>query len=238
MKEIPLTKGFVALVDDEDYELLSQLTWTPNKDGYALSSNNDLAQKLYPFLSFGWPKRVLMHRLIFGLAAVGVEIDHRDRNRLNNQRGNLRTADKSLNQMNSQSRPGTSQYKGVSWRERDQHWRADIVLDSKQTHLGHFACEIDAANAYDRAAVRLFGDFAKLNFEQNRSATYEVWRTPVKSRTGFIGVTEKAGRFMTSHLDGRKRLHLGCFDSAYDAALYRDHYLNKNNLPGRRNFEL
>jgi hypothetical protein len=58
----------------------------------------------------------------------------------------------------------TSQYKGVSFFKRDQNWHAQIMLNSKQIHIGYFEDEIDAARAYDTKAKELFGTFAKTNF--------------------------------------------------------------------------
>lgn len=235
MKEIPLTNSdLLVKVDDDAYELLRQVKWYLNGDGYAAGINS---RKFAGVFGLGWPHAPLMHRIL-RLLPDGPEIDHRDKDRLNNQKHNLREASKSQNQMNSRSRPGTSIFKGVCWDSRDRCWRSTIVLDGAQTYLGAYSSEPAAARVYDRAARHLFGEFALLNFPAEISGAYVLWRTPVKSATGYIGVTFGGRGYVTSHLQGQKRIHLGVFDTAYDAAVYRDYYLNKHNLPGRRNFEL
>jgi HNH endonuclease/AP2 domain len=93
------------------------------------------------------------------------EIDHKDRNRLNNQRDNLRSATRQEQVQNTTKRKNTaSKYKGVSWWKNK--WKARIVINGKSIHLGYFDNEEDAARAYDRAAKRAFGEFMVLNFPE------------------------------------------------------------------------
>jgi hypothetical protein len=104
------------------------------------------------------------HRLIwlyhFGDIEKGLEIDHIDRNPLNNCIENLRVVTKSQNQMNSKAR-GLSKYKGVSWDKTK--WRARIWVNKKEILLGKFSTEIEAAVAYNNAAILNFKEYAKLN---------------------------------------------------------------------------
>jgi hypothetical protein len=150
MREIPLTQGKVALVDDEDFELISQYKWHAQRGG----------STWYAYRSSG-VKSISMHRQI---AQPPDEkfIDHRDGNGLNNTRKNLRECTNQQNQRNR--RKGAtrkSPYKGVtSAREK---WRADIYSGGVRTALGSFAVPEEAARAYDRAAIAAFGEFAQIN---------------------------------------------------------------------------
>lgn len=145
MKEIPLTKGKVTLVDDADYAWLLQQRWR-FRSGYARSDKTS------------------MHRLIMN-APRDMEVDHINGDTLDNRRKNLRLATVKQNRMNrSKHKITSSQYKGVSWEKRSSKWRARIKLNRKFIYLGIFASEIDAANAYDKAAHIYHGEFARANF--------------------------------------------------------------------------
>jgi len=106
-------------------------------------------------------KLVTMHRLILGFPAS--QTDHWDCNGLNNCRANLRVANQSNNTANQLKRRGTSRFKGVYWNKRDRIWRAQIGLNYGRLGLGDFHDEIEAARAYNRAALAKFGEFARLN---------------------------------------------------------------------------
>jgi hypothetical protein len=150
MKEIPLTQGKFALVDDADYDWLNQwkwCAWTP--DGKTFYAKRATKTKTF-----------FMHIVVFGVKGV----DHRDSNGLNNQRENLRAANKSQNGCNRGANQGNkSGLKGVSWAKRDKLFRARITLNGKSTQVGTFKNSIDAAKAYDAAAIKLHGEFAKTN---------------------------------------------------------------------------
>ena len=93
------------------------------------------------------------------------ETDHIDNNGLNNTRSNLRVCTITENHQNMRKGINcSSQFKGVSWDKRDKAWTAQIQIDKKQHYLGSFESEIDAARAYDKAALRMFASFACLNF--------------------------------------------------------------------------
>lgn len=149
MKEIVLTKGFFALVDDHAFEYLNQWRWhvVPSGNTFYASRGRD---------------NVLMHRVILGLSDPSVFCDHIDRNGLNNLRDNLRVATRYQNNCNKIAK-GTSKYLGVCWHKHKKRWTAQITKDYKPKCIGYFKNEIDAALAYNSAAKRVHGEFANLN---------------------------------------------------------------------------
>jgi hypothetical protein len=168
MIEIPLTKGYVALIDDEDARLAEFKWFADVRPTVVYAARNARAAEL----AAGSPPIIRLHKMVLS-APTGYEVDHRDGDGLNCRRGNLRLATKSENQRNrglhKRNRVGL---KGVSFHKRTGRWRADIKLPDRQKHLGTFATPEEAARAYDRAALELYGDFARLNFpgEQLRAA--------------------------------------------------------------------
>ncbi len=161
MKEIPLTHGKVALVDDVDYELVNQFKW------HAVQSKNGqtwYAQRNVPVN--GKQKMQFMHRFIMGMTDhPKPDIDHRNHNGLDNQRDNLRVCPDGQNQRHQRKHlNNTSGYKGVAWHKKSGTWQANIRFQGRLQHLGQFACPIEAAHAYDFAALVLHGQFAHFNF--------------------------------------------------------------------------
>jgi len=160
MKEIPLSQGLIAFIDDEDYERVNQYKWYAAKNGQTYYAVRQI-QNIQPR-----QKQIGMHRFILN-APKGIEVDHEDHDGLNNQRYNIRLATNRQNQYNKQKysiSKTTSQYKGVHWDKRRKKWRTQIRINSKQTQLGYFENEIEAALAYDQAAIIHHGEFSILNF--------------------------------------------------------------------------
>lgn len=149
--ELSANRGTV-LVSDEDFNELSQYRWHLHSAGYAYR-----AQK-----KAGKQTNFLMHRQIMQ-PEPGVLVDHIDGNRLNNQRENLRFATHTQNGRNNTAISGTSQRKGVSWHASRRKWRATIKINRVARHIGYFTTEEAAAEAYDRAALEHFGEYARLN---------------------------------------------------------------------------
>ena len=160
MRTIPLSgskaAGRVALVDDDDYELVAQykwLFWLP-ADRFRRVPYARLAS-----VRNGGP--YLMHQMITGWP----ETDHRNHDGLDNRRHNLRQATRSQNLANQRPQVGrSSRFKGVCWDRFNRKWHAKVQVNYRQCNLGLFMSEEDAARAYDAAALAAWGEFACLNF--------------------------------------------------------------------------
>jgi hypothetical protein len=157
MKTIKLSNSDqVALVSDEDYEQLNQFNWQLHPSGYA--------SRCQSLGSRGNTQTILMHNAIMCIKGI----DHKDTNKLNNQRDNLRLANKSQNAANLpinafKTKYSYSQYKGVSWNKQVNKWIAQIMFHRVNYGLGYFASELEAAKAYNAKAIELFGEFARIN---------------------------------------------------------------------------
>lgn len=158
MKLIPLTKGKFAKVDDADFDLYTKYSWHFSSGGYAVRSQwlyrTDRRQKNIP-----------MHRQLLGVDNPNVLIDHIDGDKLNNQRHNLRESTKSTNGCNrGKTKRNTSGFKGVTKHTQcKDRWMAQIRANNKHYYLGLFPTPIEAAQAYDKAALHHFGEFALIN---------------------------------------------------------------------------
>lgn len=155
MKEIILSDGRKTQVDDEDYDFLNQWAWQSNgKYVVRQTASNG---------SFYMGHEILKRH---GFIINGL-VDHKDRDPLNNQKGNLRDATRSQNGANSKLQSNnTSGYRGVGFHRKLQKWTAEITVRGTHIRLGCFHDPVEAAKAYDKAAKRYFGDFATLNFKE------------------------------------------------------------------------
>ena len=162
--EIPLSNGGVAIIDDADYPLVKGHRWR--------KSHKNKTQSCYAVCSIkvgGKFINLRMHSLLLKVPP-GLQIDHANRNGLDNRRCNLRIATHSQNQANrGPLRHNTSGFHGVS-RTRSGKWEACISQHNSNIHLGYFHCKTLAAHAYDVAAMQFFGPFATLNFPAARRA--------------------------------------------------------------------
>lgn len=156
-RAIPLANSdAVAIVDEADYAALSTSRWLLHSAGYACRTEKRDGKRV----------TVLMHRVILG-APNGVNVDHRDGRPLNNRRANLRPCTQSQNCANAKKRESaSSRYKGVARSYRPVGWRAQATLHRRNTSIGYFATEEEAARAYDAFMRKHFGEFARTNFPE------------------------------------------------------------------------
>lgn len=162
---VELTQGFKAKCDLSDLDLVNQYKWYPCRQGnntYALT-HSDTRPSVR--------KSISMHRLIMG-AGKNEIIDHINGDSLDNRRCNLRFVTKRENAFNSTSRRGVSKYKGVTFRKDTGKWRANIRFDMGRKCLGSFATEVEAAAAYNQAAIELHGEHARLNILESNLKTH------------------------------------------------------------------
>ncbi len=156
MKTIPLTQGEFALIDDEDFELVSRHKWfclVDQKNGKRYAGTNVMRN--------GKQRGLSMHRLI--LEHHAAHTDHKDGNGLNNQKENLRPATRAQNGQNRNLQIHSAPFKGVSAYKDTGRWLAGIRVNKKLKYLGYFDDPVAAARAYDAAAVANFGEFARTN---------------------------------------------------------------------------
>ena len=164
MKEIPLTRGYVALVGDCDFERVS----FGRKWQALVAHRTDDSVRVYAYRGVGQKKREYLHRMILN-APPSKQVDHKDGDGLNNVRSNLRLGNNRQNQMNKKpclvrcGSPTSSRFKGVYQVNDSGRWCAGIRVKGKTVYLGVFAREEDAARAYDEMARKLFGRWAREN---------------------------------------------------------------------------
>ena len=186
VKRIPLGKGFYAYVDAEDYEWLNQWHWRVFSSSYAGRREKG--------------KLILMHREIMQ-PPPGKVVDHINGNGFDNTRANMRNITPRQNRHNRGKYAGAASiYKGVGYDNRCHQWYAQIRFRKERFYLGSFDTEIEAARAYDRKAVELLGEFARLNFP-------EEW--PPERRAQVVAEGRKArrkarGKKKGTNKDGRR----------------------------------
>jgi hypothetical protein len=156
---VHLPRSYEALINKADWDLVMDgPLWQIMNDSYA-------ARKV---THGGLQFTQYMHRLITKTIDPDLYVDHRDGNGFNNTRNNLRVAPPAFNAANRPVSPwsGTG-YKGVT--KVGFRYRARIKKDGTDIHLGMFTTPLEAAAAYDAAAVGMFGEFAWTNLERDLS---------------------------------------------------------------------
>lgn len=157
-KEIQLTQGKVAIVDDEDYNYLNQWKWLAIKqknDKFYVARNIPVSNKKQ--------SKIWMHRFIMN-PEKGMVIDHLDGNPLNNQKNNLRICTHAENMRNSNiPKNNTSGFKGVSFVKKHNTYESSIRINNIKIYLGYYIDPIEAARAYNAAALKYHGEFAHIN---------------------------------------------------------------------------
>lgn len=216
-KLIPLTKGKVAIVDDEDYDALSRYRWYclkgKNSDTlfYACRSASE-AERLA-----GAQKFIKMHRQILN-APPGQRIDHENGDGLDNQRHNLRFATPTQNSQNKRRQKSSSaKYKGLS--RNKNGWVAELCIKGTHIYLGLFPTQREAAIAYNAAATKHYGEFARLNVIPDRPDPDDqpLGRTRLKS-SRYRGVKRQTcGKWQATFYHG-KEIYLGLFYTEEEAA--------------------
>lgn len=160
MKTIQATKGYAAIVDDEDYESLSRFSWYAHN-----STGRNPRPARRTSVAEGRKVVFLYHEIM--RPSPGMVIDHINGDPWDNRRCNLRECTHTENMRNRKPHRGTkSGFKGVRIIDRKCRYAAAITCDGKLHHIGTFADPEEAARAYDEAATRLHGEFARLNFPE------------------------------------------------------------------------
>lgn len=156
MKEINLTKGMVAIVDDDDFDRLNEFNWYACKCG-------DLYYARRCYRIKGKNVTTYMHRFILN-AKKDDKVDHKNHNTLDNQKNNIRICKEYENRANqSVQKRSSSKYLGVSWSRKESKWIAQIGKNKKNLRIGCFDTEIEAALAYNNKALKLHAEFANPN---------------------------------------------------------------------------
>lgn len=197
-KEIKLTNGMVAIVDDEFYEKLSRYNWY--YDGKYARCIID-------------GKNTAMHHLVLK-PPPGLQTDHINGNKLDNRKENLRNSTQSQNMANRRVfRNNTTGYKGVYRENCTGKWRAIINKDGVSYSLGLFQNKHAAALAYNKAALKYFGEFALLNDIPSDVDTTE----PKKKYRGVL-YDKTTGKWRTRLWHNKVQIDVGTYDNPEDAA--------------------
>jgi len=160
IKVIPVGKNDLAIIDHDDYERISKYSWFAKRGRYtSYAGRRDHRGGRIFFL----------HREVIKFNSSDPVIDHRNGNGLDNRKLNLRKAEDGINNFNSKIRcDNVSGYRGVSWKARVQKWCAQISINKRIIHCGYYSNIIDAAIAYDKAAIINRGEDARLNFPERK----------------------------------------------------------------------
>lgn len=216
MKEIQLTQGQVAIVDDEDYEWLNQYKWCASYDS-----------KANRFYAYGWVnnKRVAMHRFIMQVTDSKIDVDHRFHNTLDNRKSELRVCTTAQNGANSRkpNRESTSRFKGVSWcsGKRVKCWQAGLMVNGKTISIGRFQTEEAAAYAWNQEAIKRQGEFACLNTLSDQEISIALSHPSKKVKTSkFIGVSFRKdnNKWRAEIKINKKSYRLGLFTTEQEAS--------------------
>lgn len=142
-----------AIIDTEDYERVKDYKWHFNHKtqtvGGSLPNSNS---------------KIYISRLIMNVTDPQTEVDHKNHDKLDNRKQNLRICSRSQNQKNQRIlKSNTSGYKGVSWCPKSNKWVSKISVNNKTVHLGLFTDKKQAAHAYNRASKKYHGEFGLIN---------------------------------------------------------------------------
>ncbi|AYV77108.1 MAG: HNH endonuclease [Barrevirus sp.] len=213
-------KGGETLVDKEDYPLLSTISWVKDNKNYVSGDTGTAKVKIHNFI-MNPPK--------------GYEVDHIDRNPLNNQRSNLRLLPMVKNREHKSKREGaTSKYRGVV-KAKDK-FAARAKYGCRTRHLGTFDTELEAAQHRDLFIVKNDVEHLGLNFPDDREKYLKTeFVSKVRAETSkYVGVSKEGNSFKAaSSLDGKQH-YLGSFATETLAAQRYDKFVVDNNIPHRK----
>ena len=167
MKSLVSSNGHEFSVSDSDFDFLGRWKWRLHRSGYLYRSSQ------------GPRRNIAVHIVVAeraGIFQAGMDVDHIDRNKLNNVRENLRACTRSQNCMNrAKQSSGSSIYKGVTHEpEKPKAWGARIKKSGVLKRIGNYFTEKEAAMAYNQAAIELFGEFAFLNAVEQPPPTQQA----------------------------------------------------------------
>jgi len=214
MKTIPLSRGLETIVDDHDYDWLMQWKWCAQTDRYPYAMRKGRKAE-----GDRYNKNILMHREIMQ-PGPGLQVDHINGNVLDNRRENLRECTPLQNRQHVTTSRSGSKYKGVR-QDTFGNWNARIGTD----HIGYYATEEEAAQAYNAHAKERYGEFAYLNDVGDVIPVRLT--TERRSTSGHYGVSwDKARSKWSAQLRrGKKHVHLGRYDAFHDACRAVSEYL-------------
>lgn len=213
MKAIPLTRGKFAIVNAEDFDILSKFSWFSHKCGKNLCYA-ETAVRIGKKMMF-----LKMHRMIMN-DPVGFDVDHKNGNGLDNRRNNLRACSHKNNTRNRVKSSGakSSQYKGVCFNKRTRTWSAGIGDSYHRIHIGYYATEIEAARAYDIKAQEFYGEYAKINHVDTRVIPKPI-RRQTSSRYKGVYLDKRRGTWHARmYLAPGQYQYIGTFKNETDAA--------------------
>ncbi len=226
--EIPLNNSnLLAYVSEEDYHSVVEHTWHENENGYAKSGING--------------KNVSMHKFIMG-KQDGMVIDHKNSNRLDNRRENLRFLTREQNSQNQKKRENaSSKYYGVCFNQAEKHYASKFTLNGKQIYLGIFDNEIDAAETYDKYILHANLTHKTLNFPEKKEEylknpyCQQINKNTIRKTSKYIGVGKyKGNRFSTTVYNGGKQTVVFTSLSEEECAHKYDEYIVTNNIPKKK----
>lgn len=206
-----LGAGHSAKVDADLYEILSRAHWCMTSNGYVHGYVNGL--------------QVLMHRFVLK-AVRGQLVDHKNRDKLDNRRSNLRFATVSQNGQNSLRGYGASFYTGV-WLDRTGGWAVTIAVNGVSMGASGYRTEEEAAYVYDALARFYHGEFACTNFSGSESYSIEEARRSKWGKYFGVSLEKRTGRWRARVGVRETERHLGTFDTPLEAALARDKALSQ-----------
>ncbi|KIP28272.1 AP2/ERF family transcription factor [Bacillus thuringiensis] len=219
VKEISLQNDMLAIVDDEDYERVSQYNWS-----YFIHSGTQIRIQRY----FDNKKKLseTLQSFILNQNSKEMIITFLDGNQLNFQKDNLKITDaKYISQKRKGNRNSTSKYKGVSWDKIRKKWMSSIKNNEQTMYLGRYDSENDAALAYNKAAIEIFGEHAYQNKigEDNSAEEINVGKCLKPRRkssvsSNYRGVRKINNSWISQISKNRKLYHLGSFKNELEAA--------------------